>query len=161
MAQPSNTFSSYDAVGNREDLSDIIYDISPDATPLLSAIGKNKARGSLHEWQTDALAAADADNAQIEGDEAVTDASAPTTRLNNYTQISSKVARVTGTQESVDKAGRRSEMAYQMAKRMKEIKTDVEARLLSNKAKVAGTDLVARQAAGLQTWIVDNLNIAS
>lgn len=99
MAQPTNTFSQYDAKGNREDLSDIIYDISPTETPFLSSIGKTKATSTKHEWQTDALAAAVSNNAVIEGDEATMDASTATTRVFNYTQISDKTATVSGTQK--------------------------------------------------------------
>jgi hypothetical protein len=161
MPQPSNTFSSYDAVGNREDLSDIIYDISPTETPFLSKIPRNKATGTKHEWQKDSLAAADDTNFVIEGDDATTDATSPTTRLYNYRAISDKVARVTGTQEAVSKAGRRSEMAYQMEKRMKELKRDVEKILLANNAYVAGNDTTASECAGAQAWIKTNTSIAS
>lgn len=161
MAQPSNTFSQYDAVGNREDLSDIIYDISPTETPFMSSIPRAKASATLHEWQKDALAAASGSNFVIEGDDATTDATSATTRLNNYTSISDKVARVTGTQEAVNKAGRQSEMAYQMEKRMKELKRDCETILLQNNAKVAGNDSTARETGGLQAWVKTNTSIAS
>lgn len=161
MAQPTNTFSSFDAVGNREDLSDIIYDISPTETPFLTAIPKVKMTSTKHEWQIDSLAAASSSNFVIEGDDATTDASSATTRLFNYRAISDKVARVTGTQEVVSKAGRRSEMAYQMEKRMKELKRDVEAALLENNAYVAGNDTLASECAGAQAWIKTNTSIAS
>ena len=161
MAQPASTFSTYDAIGNREDLSDIIYDISPTETPFMSAIPRTNATGTKHEWQKDALAAASGTNAVIEGDDATTDAATATTRIFNYTQISDKVPRVTRTQEKVNKAGRASEMAYQMEKRMKELKRDVETALLANKAEVAGTDTLARQCSGAQAWIVTNQSIAA
>ena len=161
MAQISGTYSSYDAKGNREDLSDIIYDISPTDTPFLSAIGKTKATSTKHEWQTDALAAAVSNNAVIEGDEATIDSSVATTRVFNYTQISDKTAIVTGTQDAVNSAGRRSEMAYQMEKRMKELKRDVEKTLLENNAEVAGSDTAAREVSGLQAWVKTSTNIAS
>lgn len=156
MAQPTNTFSSYDAVGNREDLSDVIYDISPTATPFLSGIAKTVATATNHEWQTDSLAAAVSNNAVIEGDEATTDASAPTVRLGNYTQILDKVALVSGTQRANESAGRGDEMDYQVAKRMKEIKRDLESSLLANNAKVAGNDTTAREMAGVESWIATN-----
>ena len=156
MAQPTNTFSSYDAVGNREDLSDVIYDISPTATPFLSGIAKTVATATNHEWQTDSLAAAVSNNAVIEGDEATTDASAPTVRLGNYTQILDKVALVSGTQRANESAGRGDEMDYQVAKRMKEIKRDLESSLLANNAKVAGNDTTAREMAGVESWISTN-----
>lgn len=161
MAQPSATFSSYDAVGNREDLANIIYDISPTETPFLSAIPKVKATATLHEWQKDSLAAASSTNFVIEGDDATTDSTTATTRPKNYCCISDKVARVTGTQEVVNKAGRKSEMAYQMEKRIKELKRDVEKILLENNAYVAGNDTLAREAAGAQAYIKTNTNIAS
>ena len=160
MTQPANTFSSYDAIGNREDLADVIYDISPTDTPFMSAIPRTKMTGTKHEWQKDALAAASASNAVIEGDDATTDAATATTRAFNYRQISDKVPRVSGTQEAVMKAGRGSEMAHQMEKRSKELKRDVESALLANNAYVVGTDTVASECAGAQAWIVTNQNIA-
>ena len=161
MAQPADTFSSYDAIGNREDLSDVIYDISPTATPFLSGIAKTVATATNHEWQTDSLAAASSANAVIEGDDATTDASTPTVRLGNYTQISDKVPRVTGTQRANDSAGRGDEMDYQVAKRMKEIKRDVESSLLANNAKVAGNDTTARETAGVESWIATNTDFGT
>lgn len=115
MAQVSGTFSTYDAVGNREDLTDVIYDISPTDTPILNAIGRGNATATLHEWQTDSLASASTGNAVIEGDDATYTTASATTRLNNYTQIQRKTIIVSGTQDAVRKAGRRSELAYQIA----------------------------------------------
>tara|TARA_R110002096_G_scaffold66306_1_gene161354 strand:- start:14471 stop:14773 length:303 start_codon:yes stop_codon:yes gene_type:complete len=94
MATPADTVSTYDAIGNREDLSNIIYDISPTSTPFISGISHGAATATNHEWQTDTLGAA-ANNAVIEGNDATTTAAIPTVRLGNYTQISSKVPRVT------------------------------------------------------------------
>ena len=156
MAQPANTISSYPGVGAKEDLSDIIYDWSPDETPLMSNIGRSKAKGKHHEWQTDVLVASSDANAVIEGDDAANDAGADTVRVGNYTQISDKVAQVTGTQEVVDKAGRAGEMDYQVAKKMRELKTDVEKQMLSNKPSVVGDDTTARQSGGLAAWIATN-----
>jgi len=157
----TNVQSTYASIGNREDLSDIIYDISPTETPFMSSIPRTTATGTKHEWQKDALAAASGTNAQIEGADAVTDAVTATTRLFNYSQISDKVPRVTRTQDIVNKAGRAKEMAYQMEKRMKELKRDVETALLANKAEVAGNDTLARQCSGAQAWILTNTSIAS
>lgn len=161
MPQPTNTYSSYDAVGNREDLTDIIYDVSPTDTPVMSALSRSKATQTSHEWQTDALASASAANAVIEGDEATTDASTATTRLKNYTQIMDKVAVVTGTQEAVSKAGRKSEMAYQMEKRMKELKRDIESAICDNGAYVAGNDTTARELAGFPAWLTTNTSFGA
>jgi len=156
MAQPASSYSSYDAVGNREDLANAIYDISPTTTPFLNGIKKNSAASTKHEWQTDSLAAASGSNFVIEGDDASTDASSATTRVYNYTAISDKVARVTGTQEAINSAGRQSEMAYQVMKRSKELKRDVETILLSNNAAVAGNDTTARECAGVESWLATN-----
>ena len=161
MALPSNTLTSFSAIGNREDLADIIYDISPAETPFLSAIPKVKATGTKHEWQTHDLTAASGTNKVLEGDDATTDASTTTARVYNYRQISDKVARVTGTQEVVNKAGRRSEMAFQMEARMKELKRDVETRLLGNYASAVGSSGVEPECAGAQAWIKTNIDKAS
>lgn len=161
MTQPADTFSSYDAIGNREDLANIIYDISPTDTPFMNGIAKNTATATLHEWQTDSLATASATNAVIEGDDATTDASTATTRLGNYTQISDKVPRVTGTQRAVDSAGRADEFAYQIMKRGKELKRDVESSLLANNARVAGNDSTARECAGIESWLATNTSFGT
>ena len=161
MAQPTNTHSTYDAIGNREDLSDIIYDVSPTETPFLSAIAKSKATATKHEWLTRSLAAASSTNFVIEGDDATTDAANANVRVFNYTAISDKVARVSGTQEAVTKAGMRSNMAREMEDKMKELKRDVEKILLENNAYVAGNDTLARECAGAQAYIVTNASKAS
>ena len=156
MAQPTNTFDTYDSIGEREDLSDVIYNISPTDTPFLSSAAKTKATAVLHEWQTDSLAAAVTTNQVIEGDEATADAITATTRLSNSCQIMDKVIVITGTQEAVDKAGRASEIAYQIAKKAKELKRDLEASLTSNNAEVTGSATAARVAGGLRSWVATN-----
>ena len=161
MAQPTNTFDTYDSVGEREDLSDVIYSISPTDTPFLSSAAKTQATAVLHEWQTDSLAAASTSNAVIEGDEATLDASTATTRLSNSTQIMDKTVVITGTQESVDKAGRASELAYQIAKRAKELKRDMEATITGNIAEVAGNSTTARKMGTLGSWVTTNDDVAS
>jgi len=161
MAQPSNTFDAYDSVGNREDLSDLIFNISPTDTPFLSACGKTKAANTYHEWQTDALAAV-SDNKEVEGDDAAGDAVSATTRLGNYTQISSKTTVLSGTLEAVNRAGRKREMAYQLAKRGKELKRDMENALVGlNNAKAAGNASTARELASVQSWIATNTSKSS
>jgi len=161
MAQPTNTFDTYDSVGEREDLSDVIYSISPTDTPFLSSAAKTKATAVLHEWQTDSLAAAVTNNAVIEGDEATLDASTATTRLSNSTQIMDKTVVITGTQESVDKAGRASELAYQIAKKAKELKRDMEATITGNIAEVTGGSSTARKMGTLGSWVTTNDDLAS
>ena len=161
MAQPTNTFDTYDSIGEREDLADVIYNISPTDTPFLSSAAKTQATAVLHEWQTDSLAAASTSNAVIEGDEATHDAVTPTTRLSNSCQIMDKVVVITGTQEAVDKAGRASELAYQIAKSAKELKRDMEAMLTTNNAEVTGGSSTARELGSLGSWVVTNDDLAS
>jgi hypothetical protein len=156
MAQPTNTFDTYDAVGIREDLQDVIYSISPTETPFMSSAAREQVKNTLHEWQTDSLAAAVTNNAVIEGDDATLDASSATTRLGNYTQIMDKTVVITGTQEAVDKAGRASELAYQIAKKSKELKRDIESTLLTNQARVAGNSSTARKFGSIGSWVATN-----
>ncbi len=161
MAIVENAFDSYDAIGNREDLINQIYDISPTQTPFMSGIARNTAKATKHEWQTDTLATAVATNHQLEGDEVTRAASLPTTRLFNNCAISRKDATVTGTQDVVDKAGRTREMAYQMMKRTKELKRDMESSLTANNARVDGAAATARELAGVESWISDNFIAAA
>ena len=156
MAVLANTFQTYTAVGRREDLTDVIYDITPTQTPFLSSIGKVTAKQKNHEWQTDALAAADGANIVVEGDDAPNDAAIATVRLGNYTQIMDKVIGVASSNDVGDKAGRGSEMSYQTQKRIKELKRDMEARLTGNYASVAGTASVGRESAGFEAWCTTN-----
>lgn len=157
MATPADTTSTFDAIGNREDLSNIIYDISPTQTPFISGIAHTNATATNHEWQTDSLAAA-ANNAVIEGEDATTTAATPTVRLGNRSQISDKVPRVTRTQRDIDSAGRGDELDYQIMKMAKELKRDMEFALLSNKAKVTGSESLAAELAGVPSWLVTNTN---
>lgn len=156
MAAPSNTFLTTAAIGNREDLSDTIYRISPTQTPLLNMAAKTKATATLHEWQTQDLAAA-ASNAQAEGDNASAKVVTPTVRLSNRTQISTKTVIVSGTQQAVQSAGRKDEMGYQMALAALELKRDMEFGLTQNNV----TATSPRQSRGLLGWIVDNTSKAS
>lgn len=160
MAQPTNTFATNDMVGIREDLTDVIYNIAPIETPFLSSVAHTEATSVLHEWQTDTLAAA-ANNAAIEGDDAPQTAGTATTRLNNRTQISTKDARVTGTGQAVNTAGRADELDYQLLKRGREVKRDMETALLANKVKVTGDDTTARELAGIESWIATNTSFGS
>jgi Family of unknown function (DUF5309) len=149
-------FRTYAAVGLREDLSDIIYNIAPTDTPFMSSVGKTKATAVYHEWQTDSLAAAAA-NAAVEGADASTATLSPTTRVGNRTQISQKTVGVTGTLQAVDKAGRKSELAYQLSKASSEIKRDMEFTFLNNTVQSNGTaGSTARVLGGLQTWLATN-----
>lgn len=157
MALPTDTFTTYAAIGNREDLSDMIYRIDPTDTPFMSGAEREKATAVNHEWQTQALAAASTSNAVLEGDDATTDAATATVRLGNICQISDKVARVTGTQQAVEHAGRDNELAYQEMLKGLELKRDMESILVgTNQAKNAGSATVARVTASVLSWIKTN-----
>lgn len=158
---PVNTFTTNQAIGNREDLIDIIYRIDPIETPFMSGIDRDKCTAVWHEWQTQALAAPDTNNARLEGQDAQTVAATPTVRLNNRTQISDKVAQVSGTQQSVESAGRSNEMAYQEMLKGLEIKRDLEAILMSNQAKLVGSSTVPPRTGAILSWMVDNVSMAS
>lgn len=156
MAQQANTFDSYDAVGNREELSDKIFMITPEKTPFLSFAGKENVVSTHPEWQTDTLATPDTGNKSIQGNEWDFDAVTPTTRVGNYTQISDKKIRITRTQEKTSKAGRKSELAREMRKRGVELRIDMEAICLSNQASSAGSSSVAPTLGGLPAWLETN-----
>lgn len=161
MAQPTNTFDTYDAIGNREDLADIIFNISPTDTPFMTLASKGRATNTLHEWQTDSLAAASTANAAIEGDNASGGSLTPTTRLNNRTQISQKTVVVSGTQRAMNPAGRAEEYAYQKVKAMKELKRDMESILTGNQASVTGDNTTARKLRSLEAWYSTNTSRGS
>jgi len=157
MALPTNTFATYEAIGNREDLSDVVYRIDPTETPFMSSIEKEKAAAVNHEWQTQALAAVNTGNAQLEGDDAVADTTTSTVRLGNVCQISRKTPRVTGTQRAVEHAGRDDEMAYQEMLKGLELKRDMESILIgTNQAKNVGNSSTPRVTASVLSWIKSN-----
>ena len=159
MALITNTFTTYNAIGLREDLSDIIYNISPTETPFMTAIAREKSTAVYHEWQTDALEAPNTANAQVQGDDiSVYDAVVPTVRLGNYTQISRKTVIVSMTEEAVDKAGRKSEIGYQVAKKGKSLKRDIESILLMNQARAVGTvGATPAKLASVLAWLKTNV----
>ena len=154
MAVPANTRLTFGGVQIREDLSDIIYNISPMDTPFMTGAGRGSCSNTLFEWQQDELAAAAA-NQKLEGDDPASLAVAEPTKLTNQTQISEKAVQTSGTAEAVDWAGRKSSQAYQLAKRAKEIKRDMELMLLGNDVKAAGAAGVARKTAALNSWLGD------
>ena len=162
MAIVANTFTRYSAIGIREDLSNVIYNISPEETPFISNIGRENVKNTFYEWQTDSLAAADAANAALEGDDVGSfNAVNPTSRIGNYTQISTKNVIISGTLEALDKAGRRSELTYQLAKLGSELKRDMESALLANQSPVAGNTTTARRTAGLPAFLKTNTNFGA
>lgn len=149
--------NTYTAVGNREDLSDIITNIAVKETPIFSMFGKEKATGTYHEWLEDDLRAPK-DNAMVEGGNYTVEAPSPRVRKGNYTQIFTQAYGVTKTQEAVMKAGVKSEIAYQMAKAMKEIARDVEKAIIENSAAVAGdATTTARKMGGIPAQVSTNV----
>ena len=153
MAAPSGTFLTTAAIGNREDLTDVIYRISPTQTPTLNMASKSKATNTLHEWQVQELATAAA-NAQVEGDDLLGKTVTVTARLNNRTQIAAKKIVVSGTQQSMNPAGRKDELAYQLSLASAEIKRDMELGLTQNDVLATSP----RSSRGLRGWVVDNVN---
>ena len=154
MSLPANALATYEAIGNREDLADVIYRIDPTETPFLSGIEKAKATAVKHEWQTQALATASTTNAVLEGDDAASDATTVTARLSNIAQISRKVPQVTGTQQAVDHAGRGNEMAYQEMLKGLELKRDMEGSLTASTwGSTVGSDGNIRHLGSVLSWI--------
>tara|TARA_R110000824_G_scaffold120862_2_gene276603 strand:+ start:2935 stop:3900 length:966 start_codon:yes stop_codon:yes gene_type:complete len=152
MAVPSNTSLTYSAVGIREDLSNVIYNIAPLDTPFFSGCGRSTADSTKFEWQTDTIAAGTANQA-IEGNDPTNDARANPVLLNNYTQISVYTIQTSGTNEAVDYAGRKNSQAYQLAKKAKQMKRDIEYMLTNNVVKAVGDSTEARKSAGISTWL--------
>lgn len=161
MAVFTGTYTTYTTVGTREDLSDMISNISPTETPFTTNAGKRpKATSTFVEWQLDSLAAADTANAQPEGDD-ITSATVPaaTTRVGNYMQISRKVVVVDDTNDATTKAGRKSELGYQTAKKAKELKLDIEAICLSRNTGASGAD--PRRTATLLSYVRTNVDVGA
>lgn len=155
-------YNAHDAKGLREDLADVIYSISPTETPFQSSVGRTKATAVYHEWQTDSLAAATTNNAAVEGADASDATLSPTVRLGNYTQILQKTIKVSGTLDAVNKAGRKSEKAYQLAKASAEIKRDLETILLANQGQSAGSsNSTARKMGSLLSWLKTNTSVVT
>jgi hypothetical protein len=156
MAVPSNTIQAVARVGVREDLSDRIAELFPDETPFQRAIGKEKASQVFHEWQTDALAAANHDNKTIQGDDLANETRPNTVRVGNYSQIMKKVVGASTTVEASLKAGRKSELAREIMKAGKEIRTDAEKRFCGNYAAVPPASGTAGESAGALAFIRTN-----
>ena len=158
MAIVSNTFTSHDGVGIRESLADVIANISPEEVPLQSNIGSESVANTYFEWQTDSLASTST-TAVIDGDDVSSfDSTAATSRVGNYTHIRRRTTIVADNYSALDTAGRNDELAYQLAKRGKELKRDIEAVLTANNAQVAGNSSTARETGGLGAWIASNAN---
>lgn len=156
MAQATGTTDTYDLVGLAEDVEDIIFNIAPTETPFLTMAKRKKVSAINHQWQTDDLAAAAANRA-IEGDDSTYATATPTTMLSNYTQIAKKTVMVSGTADAVRKYGRKEEFAYQIAKKGKELKRDIEFALIQNQVSSAGGSGTARSSAGIEVMIVNRV----
>lgn len=156
MTTPTNTNNTYQTIGIREDLSDMIYNISPEDTPFLSNIGRTDATNTFHEWQTHTLATAVNSNKNLQGGDAIIDAASRTVRVGNITQIADATASVSGTNQAVVHAGRSDEMDFQVLTKGMETARDVEMQTLSNLPSVAGTTTLEPQSAGMQAWLETN-----
>ena len=152
MTVPANTRETYGAVGIREDLSNIIYNISPMDTPFMNGVGRGSCDNTTFEWQTDTLSDT-ATNRQKEGDDYASTAATEPRRLTNFTQISATQVQSSGTAEAVDFAGRKSTQAYQLAKRAKELKRNMETMLLDDTLKTIASSGSARATASVGAWM--------
>jgi hypothetical protein len=159
MAEINNVFSTFDAQGNREQLSNVIYNISPTSTPFMSSIGKNSIKNVVFNWQTEALptvnAAGEIEGFRLDGS---TSASTPTAKKVNVAMISKRDATVSGSQESSDPAGKRAEMAHQLAIMAKALKRDMETALCQKGAKTTGDSTTARVTGGFESWMTSNVS---
>ena len=155
MAKVTNAFDTYSATSDREDLSNIIYNISPMQTPFMSSIGKRSIRNVVFDWQTEDLASP-VSTGELEGFELSRSAAVGTSRVSNVAMISKRDATVSGSQESSDPAGKRSEMAHQLAIMSKALKRDMEEALCQKGAKTTGDASTARVTGGFESWITSN-----
>lgn len=155
MPKVTNAFTTYQAVGNREDLSNAIYNIDPFDTPVMSAIRRRNVKNRIFDWQTENLPIVNPNNAQVEGFVLANAPAQPTIRQNNVTQISERDATVSGTQEESDAAGKGSEMAHQMALASKVLKSDMETILCGRQARNDGNDTgpTARTTEAFSHWV--------
>lgn len=160
MAAVSNTFTTYDATANREDLSDAIYNIDPFDTPFMTLAGRRNVSNVTFDWQVESLKAVDTSNAEVEGFELSRSTAQPTTRVSNTCQISKRDATVTGTQNASNPAGKRKEMAHQMAMRSKELKRDMESIVCQTQGREAGNLTTARLTRALESWLSTNTDRA-
>jgi len=156
----ANTFTSFDAKGIREELANVISNIAPEETPFTSNVGSENVSNTFFEWQLDDLSSVDV-TPVIDGDDVASfDATTATVRVGNYTQIRRRSMIIADNLGFQDLAGRNDEVAYQLAKRGKEIKRDLETIYTGNTARSAGSASAGRVTAGLGAWIATNVNKA-
>ena len=160
MAKVTNAFDTYSATSDREDLSNIIYNISPMQTPFMSSIGKRSIKNVVFDWQTEDLASP-VSTGELEGFELSRSAAVATTRVSNVAMISKRDATVSGSQESSDPAGKRSEMAHQLAIMSKALKRDMEEALCQKNGKTTGNATTARKTGAFESWVKSNVNNAA
>lgn len=160
MAQVANSFATFNSTRNREQLMDKIYNVSVEDTPFLSLIKREKTDGVFEEWLVDNFAAGAANKVE-QGNQASIAATTATERYGNRTQISEKTFAITGTQEAVEKAGGKSEYNLQLAKKMVELKKDMEFACLQNTTAIAAAAGVAPQTRGMLGWIATNTDIGA
>ncbi len=158
MPVPANTLQTYQSTYNAEDVSEIIMNISPIDTPVLTTAKKGTAEATYTEWPIESLAAPNGTNANIEGDDADLDASTTPTRVGNWTQLVDKTVSVTTTQNAIRKYGAKNEFARQKAKKAKELKRDMETIMLRNQARVVGAAATAQLMRSLPSWITTNVS---
>ena len=156
MTVPTNTYQVYTQTNVREDLINAIYNVDPYKTPLLNMAKKTEANQTYHEWNIDGLAAQNLANAAVEGDVPTNQVVNPTGRQGNYCQISNKTIEISGTSQAVVAAGGTNKMGYQLLKKSKELKRDMEGILTANAAKAAGSSSTARITAGLPSFVLTN-----
>lgn len=140
---------SYDTVGTVEDISDIITNIAPDDTPLLTLFGgKGKADNTTVSELTDALP--QPQNApQLEGSDYTADEVDARGLIDNHTQIFDRVFFITTTQQAVKKHGVKDEVLYQLDKYMKGIAVDLEAVLVTSDSTTKHTASVPGRMGGV------------
>ena len=156
MAKVTSALATYDVTTNREDLSDVVYRISPVDTPFMTAVPRNKASAVLHEWSLDTIESTNSTNARLEGDALTRATSSSPSRLTNYCQISSRDVTVSGTQRATNPAGIDDMLAFQKAKKSLALKKDMEYICLGNTGQVAGNTTTARKLRSLNAWISGN-----
>jgi hypothetical protein len=158
MAVPANTLQTYQSTNNAENVTEIVMNIDPIDTPLLTLAKRTTAEATYTQWPIESLSAVDTNNANIEGDDASIDASSTPTLVGNYTQLMDKTASVTTTQEAIKRYGVKNEMAKQMAKKSKELKRDMESTIFLNQARVVGAAGTAQKMRSLPSWLTTNVS---
>lgn len=158
MAVPTNLVTTLNTVGQREDLEDVIYRVAPEKTPFISSIGKVKVKARYHEWQVEDLATPNPENAALEGDDTTLQAGNQPARVGNYCQIFTKAFGVSRTDDVVDLAGRDKESTRQAVIKGLEMRRDMEAAFLQNRASQNESGANPRKSAGALAWLTTNVS---